>query len=355
MRWPFSKTDNRAAASLNASDAVVQAILRDAQGRVAASAEAFAVVELCSGLWERAFATLTIEPMGTATRSLTPALLGVIGRTLALRGELISRIDIASGAVTLTPATSHDVRGQADPSTWVYRCDFNGPSRSASRLLAGEALVHFKIGVDNSRPWRGRSPLARSYATALLVEEIDSALSREAKIPVGRLISFPGTGDQTGEISDLLGQGGLTVISSKSGGWEQNQSSKLNPQAYGPDPSATLEAVRSKIGIAILGAFGVPPSLFDPTSAGPAQLASVRRFWASTIAPMALMLESEIRAKLDGAVSIGVPQLRQADEDAQSRAVQRRASALKTFLDAEIERGEAMRLAGLGENGGNSL
>ena len=59
------------------------------------------------------------------------------------------------------------------------------------------------------------------------------------------------------------------------------------------------------------------------------------------------MMEAELRAKLDPEARISFPALRASDEDGRSRAVARRANALKTFLEAGLDREAALRLAGL--------
>ena len=98
----------------------------------------------------------------------------------------------------------------------------------------------------------------------------------------------------------------------------------------------------------IAAAFGVPPSLFNPAGDGSGQRESWRRFWAGTVAPIGSLLEAELRAKLDPEARISFPAFRgQSDEDGRSRAVARRATALKTFLEAGLDREAALRLAGL--------
>ena len=65
------------------------------------------------------------------------------------------------------------------------------------------------------------------------------------------------------------------------------------------------------------------------------------------MAPLARMIQTELRTKLDPAAMVFIHELRAADEDGRSRAVMRRAQAYKVLREAGIEDGEARLLAGL--------
>ena len=107
-----------------------------------------------------------------------------------------------------------------------------------------------------------------------------------------------------------------------------------------------MESLRTRLGQDVAAAFGVPPTLFATSGDGAGQREAWRRFWISTAAPAARVIEAELKEKLDPDARLELSALRASDEDARSRAVNRRASAFKTFLDAGIERAEALRLAG---------
>lgn len=349
MAW-FRKKDEQRADSLYTTEQLAGASARASGG--AGDAVNLAVAEACIGLWERALASALVEPRDNRRLAgLTPMFLSLTGRALASRGELVAALDVRGGRVAITPVASHDITGDADVSSWVYRCDFQGPSTARTARLDSESILHFRIGADASAPWRGRAPLARARNTAGLAADVENAMRTELALPIGRIAPFAGVPDQIKGYIDAVTKGGMisyaasTPIGASSG---QEPSARHKPQAYGPEPNDVLRALRSDIGQEICNAFGIPPSLFDPDSAGPAQLASIRRFWATTIAPIARVLESEIRNKLDQAdAMITLPQLAASDEDARSRAVQRRAGAFKTFTDAGVQRAEALRLAGL--------
>ena len=75
----------------------------------------------------------------------------MIGRSLVLRGELVM---LPEGG-GLIPASTFDIRG--GPDDWAYNCHFAGPSRSVSRFLPAQSVLHFRINADPSRPWKGQA------------------------------------------------------------------------------------------------------------------------------------------------------------------------------------------------------
>ena len=100
--WP-SKAEHRSA---DYSADVVNALLASAQGGSAPPiVSALAAVEICTGLWSRAFSSATVTPTDRRTAALTPSTLGDMGRELATRGEAVYALDVDdNGQVRLTPA-----------------------------------------------------------------------------------------------------------------------------------------------------------------------------------------------------------------------------------------------------------
>ena len=347
MRWwppSWGKTEARADFTTTRTDAAYARATGSA-----VDAGALAIVEACYSFWERAFSTLAIRPSSMALAGVTPGFLALVGRTLAARGELVAAIQIGVNGSILLPTTSHDVTGGANPATWFYRADFTGPSTAYTRGLRAGEVLHFRLGADVKAPWRGRSPLSRAIETGALSVAIEEAIKIESQLPIGRVAPYSGTPEEATAFGESLVDGGITSIGASTPGGAmagQEPSARHKPQAYGPEPSQTMTELRSKAGVDLCAAFGLPPSLFDPGAAGPGQLASVRRFWATTIEPMALCIEAELREKLSPDARVRVPQLRMADEDALSRSAERRARAFKVYIEAGLKRDEALRLAG---------
>ena len=320
---------------------------REALG-VSVSPEDLATVEACAGLWERSIASAAVEPMGAALEAVSPQVLALAGRGLALFGQAVFLIDVdPMQGLTLSPASSWDVSGS--PLEWIYRVDLIGPSGSRTVTRPGASVLHFRIGADSRAPWRGRPPLRRSQATANLAAAIEAQLTAESKLPTGRIVPLSGTGEQVKKVGSMIARGGITVtgLGQAAPGQEQVPSSRYQPQKLGPDPADAFGQLRRHVAEDIASAFGVPPSLFNPSGDGAGQREGWRRFWAGTVAPIGSLLEAEIRAKLAPEARVSFPALRASDEDGRSRSVARRANAFKTFLEAGLDREAALRLAGL--------
>jgi len=345
--WPFDRWTERREASY--ADEVVQLIQARAAGETV-DARTLAVVEACSGLWERAVASAAVKPMSAALRGVTTPCLALIGRGLAYRGEFVGAIEVSDAGLTVLAAASWEVHGKGpDPMGWRYRVDLGGPDGTVTRELVSDAVLHVRLS-DPKSPWRGRSPLTRSKATADLAGKIEDSLDRESRIPPTRIAPVPGTNEQNKDYADGLRKGGIMATWLGTGvGGDQIASNRWSPAKMGPEPDEVVHALRTQTGHDVCNAYGVPPTLFHPSGDGAGQREAWRRFWLGTVAPLGALIESELRAKLDPAAMVSFEALAAADEDGRSRAVSRRATAFKTFMDAGIERDEALRLAGLGD------
>ena len=358
MLWPFERragrrypdTDSQAppeedgTGAGSATDAKISELLAQASGK-AVDATALAVVESCAGLWERCLASATVEPFSNRTAGLTPALLALVGRALAVKGNLVCRITVEGVAVRLWPAADFDIQGETDPATWTYRLNLPGPSATHTVVAPADGVLHFRCGALPSAPWRGVAPLARATSTATLAAAVESSLSAELKIPPGRV------GLVHGKASDLLAwmrTGGFFAGGNVADrGLQQEPAARHKPQTYGPAPEEVVAALRGDTGRDIANAFGVSPALFAERGDGAGQREAWRRFWLGTVQPLAVQIQAEVREKLAPGVGITLEGMRAGDEDGRSRAVARRAAAFKTLVDTGMDRDEARRVAGL--------
>ena len=345
--WPFSEKRQ-----IDATEAHISHLENLASGSVV-DATSLAITEACVSLIERAVASATVGPHGVAALAgIDAPLLALVGRALATSGNFVGAIRVDAGAVRIVPASSFDIAGDADPMTWRYRCDFVGPTGSVSETLAGDAIIHVRHGADRSAPWRGIAPLKRAAATAKLAGLIENSLSKELNKPVGLVATVPdSTGPQRRQWAEKILAGGLVVRSISgvlSGGAATENSSRIAPAPYGPEPQETVRSIRADLGYDVAGAFGISPALFAARGDGGGQRESWRRFWAGTVAPIGLLIEAELRAKLDRSASLSFESMRAADEDGRSRAVSRRAAAAKTLAELEdVTVAEALQLAGI--------
>ena len=123
--WPFNqKLETRADSSY--TDALVAAITANAGGQSTAFASATGALEACAGMVSRAFMTAEVKSDPFVVDALTPDVLGMIGRALIRKGQIVQYIDTSSGSLRLLPCESHDVAGYPDPATWRYTCTIGG-------------------------------------------------------------------------------------------------------------------------------------------------------------------------------------------------------------------------------------
>ena len=356
MRWPFENRDrlfpsddsqeppdDGGGGEQSYTDRAIEDLVNRASG---AGYGALGVVEIAAGLWERALASATFQPVNNTLAGLTPGLLAVIGRALALRGNLVCRIRVEGLTVKLDAASDYDIQGAGpDSDEWLYRLSLPGPSDTVTVLLPAASVLHFRCGVAESQPWRGVPPLMQSRTTAGLAGKVESALTGEVSIPVGRLAITTG---KTATFLSFLKRGGYYLSGEVvSRGLPQEPSTRVAPQRYGPQVDAATQSLRGDVVRDILGVFGVPPALFAERGDGAGQREAWRRFWLGTVQPLAVQIQQEVRAKLDPGATVTLEALRAGDEDGRSRATMRRAQAFKTLKEAGIETGEARRLAGL--------
>jgi len=209
-----------------------------ATGKV--DATALVAAETAIGLWERCLASATVEPMNNRLAGITPAFMALVGRILAAIGNLVCKIAVQGTRVMLTPASTWDAFGLADPETWTYRLDLVWPSSTESVGLPGAAVLHFRTGADSFQPWRGVARLRRSSGTAALAAAVELSLSKEARLPTGRLSVSYGE-SRAASVLDFLRRGGYAVVGGVDRGVQPEPAARHALQPYGPKPEAVME------------------------------------------------------------------------------------------------------------------
>ena len=184
--WPFG---NREARAQGLSDRIIQYALSQAQGNTAtAEASAVGALEAAAGFVSRAFSSADVVATGAAAEVLTPACLGLIGRQLIRRGELVMLIAVEGGRLALLPASSYSVTGEPDPESWRYEVTIGGPSETLTHYgVPSAGVVHVRYAVDPADPWRGVGPVQVASLAGRLSAETAAALADESSGPRGSL------------------------------------------------------------------------------------------------------------------------------------------------------------------------
>ena len=359
MRWPWSREKRQVASDTTSStaytDARIAAILAVAGGDAAADVNAIAAAEVAAGLWGRAFASASVEPMTPATRAVSPAVLELIGRELVRKGEALFEIAVMSGEARLMPVSWWDVYGSYRPETWEYQITLAGPDQTSTRRVDAERVVHCRYATTPTEPWRGVSPLAHSRTTSDLAAMLETRLSQEAAASVGAFVPVPQSpgADDTDPLGMLKGdiaaaKGRAVLVETTSAGWQEGRQAApardWESKRFGANPPAVLDSLRSNSARHVLAACGVPIELVEPAEGSGAREA-FRRFLHATIAPAAALVRDELRRKLDTPdLVLGFDGLFAADVQGRARAW-RSLAGQEASLDPET----AARLVGLAE------
>lgn len=327
--WPFSRkkpeVETRAASGYTAEViAARQQFFSGSRG----VAEATAVVESAAGLWERAFTASDVSEAHRAT--LSPMLLALIGRSLAVRGQFVGLVDSSGPVIEIVPAIDWDLKTrQGRPVGYRLQIPEVGGGFQVNALAA--EVVDIRINADPATPWHGQSPLRKARLSADLLAEIETGLCEVFAGGWGNLI-LP-----TPQLSDvqrdsleakLKGKhGGLTVVESQRvlsgqaptpGLADWGVSGELTPDLRLMDIPKHWQAVKD----GILGAYGIPPILFTSDTQSAAMREAQRHAVLWTLQPIAKLANAELSLKLGGEVKLDLTTPLQASDAAgRARAV----------------------------------
>ena len=296
------------------TEALVEALIQSATGDTL-TAEATAAVEIAAGFWSRAFATATITP------AIVPAhILATIGRDLVRAGESVWQVVVESGRLELLPVAAHNVEGGRSESSWTYRLQVNSPSNAQSQEhIPGTSVVHCRYSYRKQTPWLGISPLGWAVNTAQAMGRSEARMKEESGTPTGYVMPTPAdVGEQDdgqGNIFDPFASlrqrlgalaGKLMVVQSMQTGFGEGRAaapqSEWTPRRLGANPPESLIALRNAMQEGLLAACGVPPGLASADSGNQtANREAWRQFLHGTIQPVAVLVEAELREKLNQA------------------------------------------------------
>lgn len=293
MIWPFKRKENVETRSSGSgyTSQVLQA-RADYVAGIDGIAELTGTVQSAVSLWEGGLSLSDVE----GTDLLTPRMLALAGRSLALRGEAVFAIREDG----LVPCSDWDLTTSFSKPT-AYRVGIadTGGGKTET-LLAGEVL-HLRVGSDVSMPYVGQSPLRRARLTAGLLHILETALSdvyRDA--PIGSsVVPFPETPDT--DLNDLArgfrGYRGRVQVRESvnvqaAGGpvpqqdWKAND---LTPDLSKAMTRETLAAARASVEMV----YGVLPGLSSTATTGPMVREAQRHLAQWALQPVAVMIGEE--------------------------------------------------------------
>ena len=275
--------------------------------------------------------------------------MGSIGRALIRRGECVFSIMVRGGTVYLVPASDWDIQGDYDADSWRYRLTMSGPTTlNTMQAVSASSVVHLRYSYDHERPWCGVGPIQSAAMAGKLSAATVNALADESGSLMGFVLPIPKGGDDpTIDLlkADLRNSRGRThFVESMSQGWA-GEDQRTRPtgdwmrRRVGPEPPEALVALQELATREILSACGISPGLFD-SRAGAASREAFRQLLHAVITPLARIVETELRLKLDPSITLSFDRYGAADIAGRARAF---GSLVKGGMDVE----KAAGLSGL--------
>ena len=320
MIWPFKKqhVPERRSLTNGFTAEIIAARESHISGRRGIG-ELTGTVQACVGLWEGGFSIADVE----GTDYLTPRDLGLIARSLALRGEFVGLL-----ADRLLPAADWDLSTR-DGVPMAYRLSMPDAGGGRSITALAPEVLHVRIGSDVAAPYSGQAPLRRAVLTAGLLYSIEETL-REIyeNAPIGsKIVPFPESPntDQEALSRGFRGKRGRMLlresvnVTAAGGATPQSdwKPAELSPDIEGAMPAELLRAARDSI----CSVYGVLPGLLNPATTGPMVREAQRHLAGWVLQPIAEILAEEASEKLGCNIEIDVVRpLAAFDHGARARA-----------------------------------
>jgi hypothetical protein len=346
--WPFKKKEIEARSSGTGYTTQVMAARADYIGGVDGLAELTGTVQACVSLWEGGLTLADVD----GTDLLTPAVLALSARALALRGEALFVI----GDNGLLPCSDWDLTtSYSKPTAYRVGIPDTGGGRTMT-VLAGEVL-HLRIGSEMTMPYVGTAPLRRARLTAGLLQTLETALGEiYANAPLGTsIVPFPESPETDMEsiARGFRGTRGRVLIRESvnvqaAGGPAPAQdwkASDVTPDLSKAMTRETWAAARSGIEMA----FGVLPGLSNPVTTGPLVREAQRHLAQWALMPITAMIGQEASEKLGQPVKLDVMRPLQAfDAGGRARTVTALINALAEAKAAGLDPAMALNIVDWG-------
>ena len=271
--------------------------------------------------------------------------LSTIAREMVDTGESNWLINVGStGGVALLPCSVASVTGGPDPRGWIYSVQMPGPTETVTLQRSGESILSFRLRVDSKTPWKGK-PAIDSFGTGQLLCQLEAQMTDEARVRVARVVAGGAVAEQAGDISELIGAGGVVGITQAIASREDPSGIKAG--VIRNEVTAPSVSLHTKLSTAICGAMGVPSDLVLGSSSESGSRESFRRLASTTINNILTTVSREWEFKMGTALEWDLDRLRSSDEVSRARAVGSRANAVSRLVDSGVPLPQALAIAGI--------
>ena len=271
--------------------------------------------------------------------------LSTIAREMVDVGESNWLINVGStGGMILLPVTAAAVVGGPDPRTWVYTLTMPGPTETVTIQRPGESVLSFRLRVDSKTPWKGKPAISTS-GTGELLCRLESQMALECKVTPARVVAGGSVAEQAGDISELIGAGGIVGITQAIS--SRDDPSGIKAGIVRNEVTAPAVSLHTKLSTLICGAMGVPADLVLGSSSESGSRESFRRLASTTINNILTTISREWTDKLGTDLEWDLDRLRSSDEVSRARAVGSRANAVSRLVDSGLPLNQAMAVVGI--------
>ena len=318
MKWPWSRPEVR---SSSYTDKIVSRLLSSASG--ASDGGALGSLETASRLWGAGLSSATVKPDNIALRSVSPAVLDSVGRSLCRQGESLHVIDVVGGRVRLIACGSWDVSGNDDPESWTYRCQMSGPSSTRTLTLDADSVLHVRYAASPAAPWRGRSPIRLAIDTARVAGLLEKATAGELGFTQTQMLTPRRSASDFGAPDSLTPETISKIVTAFSEHVNTGAfvlPADVTPQRLGPEPPDSFALLRDRFENSILAMCGIPPALVAAQANGQAMREAARQALNFLLRPLGTLVVEELQAKLDPDAALSFDSLRAGDITGSARA-----------------------------------
>lgn len=345
--WPFMRVEKRESSF---TDLLVPLAVSRASGTTEARVTATGALQSAAGLLGRCFALADVSGPAHVTAAVAAPCLAMVGRAFVRAGEIVMAIRRrARGRRPVAAVESLGRAGGTGPGELALPREPAGAVFDRDAHAAGGIRLSLHV---RGRPWEGVSPLQSAALAGRLSAETAASLADESTMPRGAVLPLPVDGED--ESVDAL-KADLKALAGKLALVESTQTMHPGSPAtapkddwqarrIGPAPPTALVSLHGAAASEILGACGVPVSLFTADNSQ-GQRESFRRYLHSTVQPLASLVAAELSAKMEADVSPGFDRLFVADLPGRARACQ-------SLVGGGMDVSRAAGLAGLMESDG---
>ena len=160
-----------------------------------------------------------------------------------------------------------------------------------------------------------------------------------------RVIAGGDVGEQAGDISEIVGAGGVVRLTQALGSREDP--SGIRAGVVRNETTAAGVSLHEKLSALICGAMGVPADLVMGSSSESGSRESFRRLSSTTINNILTTISREWLDTMGTELQWDLSQLRSSDEVSRARAIGSRANAVSRLVDSGLPLDQAMAVVGI--------